>query len=95
VLFSRKNLSVKISNADEPHDNCPSRLYLVRSKDHTGQNAYYFMLLDREKISEFKQVALSSESFDLKDYGDIVASGYGDTVPESLRIRMRVEHGWA
>lgn len=94
MLFTRKNLSVQMQ-APEEHIHNNGRLFLVRGKDDTGSNAYYFVLLDRKRIGEFQKVALGSSPFDLKEYGEIVASGYGETVPEALRIRMRVEHGWA
>jgi len=74
------------------HEN--GRLWLVRGHDFTGARAYYFLLLHPERIQHFKLALAAGHAFDLEAYGEVVASGYGERVPEPLRIRMRVEFGW-
>jgi hypothetical protein len=92
MIFTRKNLSIKTSVTFAEEATEKSRLCLVRADDKTGARAYYFLLLDRLRIREFKEAIAAKKPFDLKEFGDVVASGYGERVPESLRIRMRVEY---
>ena len=74
-------------------ENENGRLWLVRGSDFTGEKAYYFVLLHEDRIQHFKLALASGRGFELQDYGCVVASGYGERVPETLRIRMRVEFG--
>lgn len=94
MLFARSRLfaAPKIHHDDDDHQ---SKLFLVRAKDDTDNRAYYFMLVEKERIAALKSALSGKTPCDLKEYGEIVASGYGEQVPESLKIRMRVEHAWS
>lgn len=93
MLFARSKLfaSTKIVPEEEFDE---GKLFLVRADDDSGSRAYYFMLVEKERIAALKAALKAKTTCDLAEYGEIVASGYGETVPESLRIRMRVEHAF-
>lgn len=92
MLFARSKLFASVSKQvmEEHYDG--GKLYLIRANDDTGNRAYYFMLAEKERIAELKKALSGRQSCRLDQYGEVVASGYGEHVPESLKIRMRVEH---
>lgn len=70
------------------------RLRLVRACDHSGHRAYYFLQLDPLKAPQFEKALAAGRCLDLECYGDILASGYGEEVPESVLARMKRDYGW-
>jgi hypothetical protein len=70
------------------------RVVLVRGKDYTGARAWYFLRLLTLRVAPFEKAAMSGLGFDLDQYGEVVASGYGD-VPEQVRQRMKTQYGWS
>lgn len=54
-------------------------LCYVQTKDETGYDAFYFLLLNPEKEEEFNAVIHRPGMADLREYGIIIASGYGRT----------------
>lgn len=92
MLFARGKLFASKTSTDEESNS--GNLYLVRAKDDTGNRAYYFMLVEQNRINDLKKALTGKLPCNLDQYGEVVSSGYGETVPESLKIRMRVEHAF-
>lgn len=58
--------------------------YLLKTKDISGRQAYYVLMLH----PQMKQAFLSlepSKPADIADYGVIIASGFGEKVPDSVK----------
>lgn len=66
--------------------------YLVTGKDHTGQSAYYYILVDKHRHSAFLK-AFDKPNMELTDYGKVIVSGYGGMPPEELQEEMRKKYG--
>ncbi len=54
-------------------------LCYVQTKDETGYDAFYFLLLDPAKEEEFNAVIHRPGMADLREFGVIVTAGYGRT----------------
>jgi hypothetical protein len=67
--------------------------YQVMGKDTTGRIAWYFILIDKEKKEQFLEHK-QGDSYDLADYGKIIASGYGDTVPDDVKAMLKEKYGF-
>jgi hypothetical protein len=67
--------------------------YQVMGKDTTGRVAWYFILVDKDKKEEFLEHR-QGDSYDLADYGKIVASGYGEEVPDHVKDMLRNKYGF-
>ena len=67
--------------------------YKVMGRDSTGRIAWYFILLDKDKKEKFLQHK-KGDSYDLLDYGKIIASGYGEEVPEDVKELLKEKYGF-
>jgi hypothetical protein len=64
------------------------RLYGLSHRFAHGLVAYYFILVDPVKEQRFLRTLSSKEPIELTQYGEIVASGWGEAPPaliESLK----------
>lgn len=70
-------------------------LYYLTSTSAPPQNtsAYYFLLVIPHKERLFKKAIDAKASFNLTDYGEIIASGWGKP-SEAVKKRMFEEYGW-
>ncbi|AWM40957.1 hypothetical protein GobsT_04590 [Gemmata obscuriglobus] len=78
--------------ADRVRRERSGNLFLVRGKDSTGRDAWYFLLVDPGKRAAFRKA--SGGELQLNAYGRIIASGYGVSPPAAVRERMRTEYGF-
>ncbi len=72
-----------------------TRLHLVRMTDATGHRAFYFLDVPPLRAPALRHTLKHAESVDLREFGDILASGYGEEVPAPILAQMREEYGWA
>ncbi len=70
------------------------RIRLVRGQDYSGERAYYFIKLHSLKTSQFDRMIEDKKQFDLADFGEVLASGYGEEIPEYVMAKMRRDYGW-
>lgn len=68
-------------------------LCYIQTKDETGYDAFYFLLLNPEKEEAFNAVIGRPGQADLQDFGIIVASGYGRTPHQGARDRIQELYG--
>ncbi len=68
----------KISDSRKGH------LFELYGVDETGTKAYYFLLVDKIRVTAFKN-ELKRGAFYLLDYGKILASGFGHNPPQKLK----------
>jgi len=67
-------------------------IHLIRCKDTSGRECYHFLMCSQEKIKALK--AVIAGSFDLKDYGKVIASGFGNTPSESTKKMLKDEYNF-
>jgi hypothetical protein len=82
----------KSSLFDEVIRSYPNLIYQVKGKDTSGEPAWYFILIDENKKEEFL-LRKRGDNYDLIDYGSIVASGYGEDVPEDIQNILKEKYG--
>lgn len=66
-------------------------LYRGLSREHQSMYAYLAVRMDR--MEAFKQDVGAEKPMDLRDYGEVLASGLGSPPPEVMR-RMAQEYGF-
>jgi hypothetical protein len=71
----------------------PSKIYLIRGNDSTGQPAWYYLCIDRGKKHRFELSATMGQ-IQLTDFGRIIISGYGEYPPPEVKKRMKDEYGF-
>jgi len=67
---------------------------LLTDIDSTGNQAYYFIKVERSRLSDFLAMAKSKSRVNLTKYGEIVYSAYGDFPPKHIQNWARKELGW-
>jgi len=67
-------------------------LYCLNGTDHTGRRAWYYLMVHPYKLAEFKRKLLVG-SLTFSDYGEVVASGYGDAAPPHVREQLQARFG--
>ncbi len=67
--------------------------YKVTGRDITGRNAWYFILVDKEKKEAFLKHK-AGDSYNLEDYGKIIISGYGDEIPLDVQEMLKEKYGF-
>ncbi len=70
-------------------------IYLfLKTQDATGQDAFYYLAMKASKFPEFKKRMLGSQDVNLKQYAEILYSGYGtNPSPEEIK-KMEDEYGF-
>ncbi|MCA9178423.1 MAG: hypothetical protein KDB14_28375 [Planctomycetales bacterium] len=68
------------------------RIFLVRGKDTTARQAWYYVFVVRD-VEEFESMS-GAVSLNLNDFGVILHSGYGDFVPDVFRDEMFTRFGF-
>lgn len=71
----------------------PDQLFLVRGRDDRGQNAWYYIAVDRDKRDIFK-ASNGTRSLNLSDYGRTLHSGYGSEPPVAVQELMQLKYGF-
>ena len=71
----------------------PDCIFLVKGKDTTNRQAWYYVTVDKSKKDTFESLQ-GAQSLNLNDYGKILYSGYGDEPPEDIKKTMEDEYGF-
>jgi len=69
-------------------------IHKLKAKDSTGRWAYYFVLVEPEREKEFLAALDSNQSIDLEDYGQVVASNYGETPSDDIRDFLKQKYNF-
>ncbi|MBP6731686.1 MAG: hypothetical protein KA149_06495, partial [Chitinophagales bacterium] len=97
VATLSKTLKKWEENRTSYYDYCIKLLsddcYQVMGKDTSGQTAWYFVLVDPDKVVSFTKHK-QGDSYDLKNYGVIVRAGYGESVPEKVQKELKDKYGF-
>ncbi len=57
-----------------------------------GRPAWYFLKLSPERYPEYKK-RMQTGTLDLRQYGDILVSGWGEAAPPGVLMEMKERHG--
>ena len=69
-------------------------IFLVSGgQDHTDQPAWYFVRVAEPRQRAFLK-AVSSGNLDLKSFGEVIESGYGENPPAAIISWMRTTYGY-
>ena len=63
-------------------------LYLVRGSDE-GEPAWHFLMLENRAKKALFLHDLNSKSINIKNYGKILASGWGESPPDNVTEEMK------
>lgn len=66
-------------------------LYALSYAPANNERIYYFLLVDHEKEAAFREALAGMETFNIKDYATVIASGYGDP-PEDLKEQLLAKY---
>jgi hypothetical protein len=67
------------------------KLYRVKGNDRTGKRAWYLVLVPKLKSVMFEK-ALKSGALKITDYGNVIASGYGEEPSEKIINFYKEKH---
>lgn len=74
------------------HAGTRSILYLVRG-DFKGLKTWYYVLVDKLKLPLLQQSATVKSTEEVCRFGKIVSSGWGETPPDFIRLKMESLYG--
>jgi hypothetical protein len=80
-----------MANKDSGHTH---RIHRIRAQDKTGKWAQYFLLMEAAREPAFLKAAKSQGDIDLKQFGVVIASFYGDTPPADVKKLMREKYAF-
>jgi hypothetical protein len=67
-------------------------VHKLKAKDSTGRWAYYFVLVEPENEEQFIAALESNKSIDLEEYGQVVASNYGEKPSDDIRDFLKKKY---
>ena len=76
---------IRLSNA--------SNVCLILSQDVQGRSCYFYLRIHPAKKELVKRLDPSRVT-DLTHYGEVIASGFGESPTTELQAQMKMEHGF-
>ena len=62
-------------------------VFLVRGKDR-GKNCWHYVLVDEDKVEQFKEKVKTSGNIDVANYGKTLYSGWGKDPPQEIKDKI-------
>lgn len=81
------------SRADQFIRERANQCFVVRGQDSTGRDAVYVVLIDQPKLKAFQKHQIG-DTYNLEDYGKIVYSCYGHTIPAHVQQMLTEKYGF-
>ncbi len=69
-------------------------VHRVNAKDSTGRWAVFFVLVEEQRTHAFTQALSGGGSVDLEDFGQVIASCYGEEPNDETRQLLRDRFGF-
>lgn len=66
-------------------------VYFIACKDSDGRDCYYYLTSTPERMRMYEKARKGK--FDLKDYGNIIASGYGKKPSAIVKNMLKEKYG--
>lgn len=68
-------------------------IWLLRTREASGRHCYFYVRVDPLKKALLEN-RIGAAGQTITDYGDILASGYGENPPPEVAARMKAEYGF-
>ena len=69
-------------------------IHKLKAKDSTGRWAYYFVLVEAPRETQFLKAIKGDGMVDLEEFGKIIASCYGEEPSEEVRTFLKEKYGF-
>jgi hypothetical protein len=69
-------------------------IHKLKAKDTTGRWAYYFVLVQTHRERAFLKAIAGDDIIDLEDFGQVIASCYGEAPTEEIKEFLRDKYGF-
>lgn len=66
-------------------------LYALSYAPDATERIYYFLLVDPEKEEAFRKALAGTDTFNIKDYATVIASGYGEP-PDDIKEQLLLKY---
>lgn len=83
----------KRSFVDQLIKNSSTPIHLVRGRDSTGMECYFYLMCSHQKLDRLLDISKDGNC-DLTQYGQVVASGYGTEVSDDVRKTLREKYNF-
>ena len=87
--FANKECEISSSWEDRFASNY---LYTVRGMDK-GRKAWHFVLVDKDKVDDFKAQIAATGNVDVAEYGKVLRSGWGKDPPKDIKRMIDLQYG--
>ncbi len=81
-----------MSFVDKIKSSQAENLFLVGGQEE-GREAWYYVLVDKNKVPMFEKELEPGKPYDLRPYGKILYSGWGKEPPEEIKEKVKKEFG--
>jgi hypothetical protein len=81
-----------VSFADKLEKSGSIPIHFVRCKDTSGKDCFFFLMCPTQKIALLK--AIKDGVFDIRNYGKVVASGFGRTPSEAVKKQLKNDYNF-
>lgn len=89
-MFS-SSLKKRLSFTQTEETKATDSVFLVRGADTSGEHAWYYVLVDKNKRAMFKAQS-GTDMLDITKFGKVLHSGYGEQPPEHIKKQMLEEY---
>lgn len=69
-------------------------IHRIKAKDSTGRWAVYYVYVAEAREPAFLAAIQGDQSIDLEEFGEIIASCYGEEPTEDVRRKLKDEYGF-
>lgn len=70
------------------------QIHKLKARDTTGAWAYYFVLIKPQGEAAFSAAIEGDGTIDLEDYGEVIASSYGEEPSPEVRDFLKAQYGF-
>lgn len=74
------------------NDYIGQHLFYIVMVDKQSSPAWFYVHVNKTKITAFKKALGQQVALNLKEWGDIVESGFGEASPEYIRLAMKQKY---
>jgi len=67
---------------------------LIKGTDSEGFYAWWYILLDKQKVSKFEEDFSADKNIKLTEYGKVINSGYGLEPEDEIKEQMQEEYNF-
>ena len=71
-----------------------NNIHKITAKDFLGRDAFFYLLVNNKVKFETLKKAGKVGTHNLKDYGNVIISGFGKTTPEHVKRMLKEQYGY-